>query len=68
MMSSLVRGFLPISLAIAFGIWNGYYAFDTSLREQQQQGKRATQQPTTTNDSQQPPKALEAGQPAQQKS
>ncbi|KAI0884884.1 uncharacterized protein GGS22DRAFT_164563 [Annulohypoxylon maeteangense] len=34
-MSSFGRAFIPIGLAVAFGILNGYYAFGPLLQEHQ---------------------------------
>ncbi|KAI0100713.1 hypothetical protein F4776DRAFT_649425 [Hypoxylon sp. NC0597] len=34
-MSSFTRTFIPIGLAIAFGVWNGYYAFDPAFKDHQ---------------------------------
>ncbi|OTB04528.1 hypothetical protein M426DRAFT_320647 [Hypoxylon sp. CI-4A] len=34
-MSSFGRTFIPIGIAVAFGVWNGYYAFNPALKEQQ---------------------------------
>ncbi|KAI0007952.1 hypothetical protein F4779DRAFT_589268 [Xylariaceae sp. FL0662B] len=36
-MGSFTRTFIPMGLAIAFGIWNGYYAFGPILREHHEQ-------------------------------
>ncbi|KAH9898669.1 hypothetical protein F4778DRAFT_742480 [Xylariomycetidae sp. FL2044] len=34
-MSSFARTYLPIGLAVGFGIWNGYYTFAPEFKEQQ---------------------------------
>ncbi|KAI1381319.1 hypothetical protein F4677DRAFT_402661 [Hypoxylon crocopeplum] len=36
-MSSFGRQFIPIGLAVVFGIVNGYYAFNPALKEQQKE-------------------------------
>ncbi|OTA65077.1 hypothetical protein K449DRAFT_392159 [Hypoxylon sp. EC38] len=38
-MSSFTRTFIPIGLAIAFGVWNGYYAFNPAFKEHQQKSQ-----------------------------
>ncbi|KAI1453819.1 hypothetical protein F4805DRAFT_442258 [Annulohypoxylon moriforme] len=46
-MSSFGRTFIPIGLAVAFGIFNGYYAFGPIFRDHQK-----ASQPPTAKDSQ----------------
>ncbi|KAI1404165.1 hypothetical protein F4819DRAFT_448928 [Hypoxylon fuscum] len=40
-MSSFFRTAIPITLAVAFGIWNGYYAFDPAFKEHQQGSQKS---------------------------
>ncbi|KAI0900297.1 hypothetical protein F4806DRAFT_491184 [Annulohypoxylon nitens] len=62
-MSSFGRTFIPIGLAVAFGIFNGYYAFAPTLREHQNASK-----PTTTKGNQQIDNVAEANDSTQPKS
>ncbi|KAI1139839.1 hypothetical protein F5Y05DRAFT_412020 [Hypoxylon sp. FL0543] len=41
-MSSFGRTFIPIGLAIAFGVWNGYYAFNPAFKEQEKTSQQST--------------------------
>ncbi|KAI1388502.1 uncharacterized protein F4822DRAFT_402999 [Hypoxylon trugodes] len=61
-MSSLGRKVIPISLAVALGIWNGYYAFSPALKEQQKESEPITQ------NGQQPDKTIHSDDFGQQKS
>ncbi|KAI2464289.1 hypothetical protein F4781DRAFT_413424 [Annulohypoxylon bovei var. microspora] len=45
-MSSFGRTFIPIGLAVAFGMFNGYYVFAPMFREQQ----KGSQLPITKSD------------------
>ncbi|KAI1412378.1 hypothetical protein F5Y13DRAFT_163467 [Hypoxylon sp. FL1857] len=61
-MSSFGR-YIPLGLAVAFGIWNGYYAFKPAFKELQmgsQQSLAKDLQPiekqTDANNQQKPPK------------
>ncbi|KAI1102021.1 hypothetical protein F4804DRAFT_314275 [Jackrogersella minutella] len=62
-MSSFGRTFLPIGLAVVFGIANGYYAFKPSLKEAQEK----SQNPIAKDD-QQMNKTTEAKDSTQQES
>ncbi|KAI1213646.1 uncharacterized protein F4807DRAFT_408567 [Annulohypoxylon truncatum] len=62
-MSSFGRNFIPISLAVAFGMLNGYYVFGSTFKEHQ----KAPQLPTT-RDNQQTDSVTEVNDSTQHKS
>ncbi|KAI8960871.1 hypothetical protein F5Y11DRAFT_328375 [Daldinia sp. FL1419] len=39
-MSSFTRTAIPIGLAVAFGIWNGYYVLNPAFKEQQEKAQQ----------------------------
>ncbi|KAI2611681.1 uncharacterized protein GGS25DRAFT_205475 [Hypoxylon fragiforme] len=49
-MSSFGRTILPVGLAVAFGIWNGFYAFSPAFQEERQ--RREQEQAGTNNNPQ----------------
>ncbi|KAI0843678.1 hypothetical protein F5Y06DRAFT_291597 [Hypoxylon sp. FL0890] len=47
-MSSFGRTFIPIGLAVAFGVWNGYYTFNPAFKEHQEASQQSTANPQPT--------------------